>query len=267
MQKRRNLGDRHGAGSERLDDEAEFGEKRRRVRDEARLALRHLDDRRHEQRLPLRGAAGAGAFKAFIDEALMGGVLVDDDQPVARLRHDIGLMDLRPRRAERGLAVRARGLEIIRARLRIHVLKRPLAGPLESRLRRLVETGVDRRRIARRRVVRGRGGRAPPVPVRRPVRSKVAPREKIEGGRAICRRRAVQRAGKRLFQGADDEAAHQAAVAKAHLRLGRMHIDVDLMRIAGDEQRQRRMAAGGQKIHVSRPHRAKRAACRAQGAR
>ena len=66
----------------------------------------------------------------------------------------------------------------------------------------------------------------------------------------------MQRAGKRLFQGADDEAAHQAAVAKAHLRLGRVHIDVDLMRIAGDEQRQRRMAAGGQKIHVSRPHRA-----------
>ncbi len=31
----------------------------------------------------------------------MCGVLIDDDEAVARLRHDIGFVDLRPRRAER----------------------------------------------------------------------------------------------------------------------------------------------------------------------
>ena len=57
-----------------------------------------------------------------------------------------------------------------------------------------------------------------------------------------------------LFQRADDEAAHQAAIAEAHFRLGRMHIDVDLMRVAAQKQRQRRMAPRGQIIHIGRTH-------------
>ena len=36
----------------------------------------------------------------------------------------------------------------------------------------------------------------------------------------------VQRGGQRI----DQQRAHAAAVAKAHLDLGRMHVDVDLLR-------------------------------------
>ena len=52
-----------------------------------------------------RAIAGrrALALQALVDEALVGGVLVDDDDAVLRLRDDVGAVDLRPRRAERGV--------------------------------------------------------------------------------------------------------------------------------------------------------------------
>ena len=42
----------------------------------------------------------------------MGGVLVDDDQAVAGLRHDIGLVDLRARGAERAVEQIGGGLRL-----------------------------------------------------------------------------------------------------------------------------------------------------------
>ena len=60
----------------------------------------------------------------------------------------------------------------------------------------------------------------------------------------------MQRLGQPLLQGPDDEAAHEAAVAEAHLGLGGMDVDVDRLRIAGDEQRRDRVPAGGQKIEI-----------------
>ncbi len=60
--------------------------------------------------------------------------------------------------------------------------------------------------------------------------------------------------GERLFQRADDEAAHEAGITEAHFGLGRVHVDVDVGGIAGDEQRKRRVPAGGQEIHVGRAH-------------
>ncbi len=47
-----------------------------------------------------------------------------------------------------------------------------------------------------------------------------------------------------------------AAVAEAHLGLGRMHVDVDLARIERDEQRQQRMAVARQIVGIGRAHRA-----------
>ena len=66
----------------------------------------------------------------------------------------------------------------------------------------------------------------------------------------------MQRLGEPLLQRPDDEAAHEAGVAKAHFRLGGMDVDVDLARVAFDEQRQDRVPVGRQEIHVGRPHRA-----------
>ena len=51
-----------------------------------------------------------------------------------------------------------------------------------------------------------------------------------------------------LLDRAHDQAPDQARVAKAHLGLGRMDVDVDLARIARDEQRGDRMPVGGQEI-------------------
>ena len=53
----------------------------------------------------------------------------------------------------------------------------------------------------------------------------------------------MQRGFERLFDRADDQAAHQTAIAKAHLGLGGMDVDVDLPRVAGDEQDRDGMAA------------------------
>ena len=60
--------------------------------------------------------------------------------------------------------------------------------------------------------------------------------------------------GERLLQRTNDETAHQARIAKAHFRLGRMHIHIDETRIANEKQRQRRMTVAGQIIHIGRAH-------------
>ena len=61
-------------------------------------------------------------------------------------------------------------------------------------------------------------------------------------------------AGERVADGADDEGAHEARVAEAHLRLGRMHVDVDLPRIAGDAERQDGMAVAGHDVGIGAAH-------------
>ena len=53
-----------------------------------------------------------------------------------------------------------------------------------------------------------------------------------------------------------DQGAHQAGIAKAHLGLGRMHVDVDLARRKRDEQRDQRVAVARQIIGIGGAHRA-----------
>ena len=60
----------------------------------------------------------------------------------------------------------------------------------------------------------------------------------------------MEGARQRLSDRPDDEPAHQPAVAKAHFGLGRMHIDVDVARLAFDEQRRDRMAVAGEIIEI-----------------
>ena len=76
-----------------------------------------FDDCRDEQQLPLRIAIRAGRFQALVDESFMRRMLIDDDEPVARLGDDVGVIDLRTRSAERcvervGLRVCERGTHI-----------------------------------------------------------------------------------------------------------------------------------------------------------
>ena len=66
----------------------------------------------------------------------------------------------------------------------------------------------------------------------------------------------MQRLAQALLDRADDEAAHEARIAKAHLGLGRVHVDVDLARFAFDEEGDDRVPVGGQEIEVGPAQRA-----------
>ena len=60
-----------------------------------------------------------------------------------------------------------------------------------------------------------------------------------------------------LLDRADHEPAHETRIAKAHFGFRRVDVDVDLARIAGDEERDHCVAVGRQEVHVGRPQRAR----------
>ena len=62
------------------------------------VELDHLGDQQH---LAGEAAIGEGLLHPLVDQALMGGVLIDDDERSLGLGDDEGLVHLRPRRAER----------------------------------------------------------------------------------------------------------------------------------------------------------------------
>src|SRR5580700_3448779 len=68
------------------------------------------------------------------------------------------------------------------------------------------------------------------------TRRTTVPGEKIDRGGAMCRSRAMEGGLQTLFQGADQKPAHEAGIAKPDFGLGRMHIDIDLARIAPNKQ-------------------------------
>src|SRR5437899_1172002 len=65
------------------------------------VGLVELDDLGDEQELPRHPGLLQRGLQALVDEPLMGGVLIDDDEAVAGLRHDVGLVYLGASGAER----------------------------------------------------------------------------------------------------------------------------------------------------------------------
>src|SRR3546814_8257043 len=53
-----------------------------------------------------------------------------------------------------------------------------------------------------------------------------------------------------MLAGGDDEAAHQARIAEAHLGLGRMHVHVDLLGRQLDEERHQGMAVAREEVLI-----------------
>ena len=100
------LAHEHGAGPKLSSHEAEPVERLRLGEEPVGVDRIEIDDLRDEQQLARDPGRRALALQALVDEALVGGVLVDDDDAVLRLRDDVGAVDLRPRGAER--APRAR---------------------------------------------------------------------------------------------------------------------------------------------------------------
>jgi len=77
------------------------------------------------------------------------------------------------------------------------------------------------------------------------------PCEKVERSRAMRWSHALERRLQTLFQGANHEPARKARITKAHFRLGRMDIDIDLARIAIEKQDKGWMPPLRHIIHVS----------------
>jgi hypothetical protein len=91
-------GDRTGA--EGFDGESERGEFLGAVEQFLDGRFIELDDFGDQEDLPLHAVLRQRGLQLLVDDALMGGVLVHDDQAVAGLRDDIGFMDLRARRTQ-----------------------------------------------------------------------------------------------------------------------------------------------------------------------
>ena len=155
----------------------------------------------------------------------MRGVLVDDHQPVARLRHDVSFVHLRARGAERTLdqiGCRLEALDRASADGAPTSKAACAASAKPSAVAPRMFAPIGRKAHRPRR-------RAPPVigaAPRLPERT-----EGGDGGAAAGGRGALALARQRLLQRAHDQPAHQRAVAEAHLGLGRMHVDVDLARL------------------------------------
>ena len=174
-------------------------------------------------------------------QTLVRRVLVDDDDAIRRLRHDIGLVHLRARDAQR----KGRGVNL----LRLDHANGSL-GHARQRARRL----EFRRRLGqatRRRAVTARQ----PIPAAmRSHRHRAARADRIERGRADRGGGAVAGACQRVLQRADDEAARARGVAEAYLGLRRMDVHVHLVRRHIEEQRHHGMPVARQHILVSRAH-------------
>ena len=69
-------------GPKRLDDEAELGERLGRAERGGPPDRVEIDDLRNQQDLARDAAARRARLQALVDEALMRGVLVDDDDAV-----------------------------------------------------------------------------------------------------------------------------------------------------------------------------------------
>src|SRR5579883_1483901 len=98
---RRRLAQRDRAGAERFEHKAKARQLVRTRGEPLDVGLVELDDFRNEQDLSRHAALRKRGFQLLVNDALVRGVLVDNDQAVARLRHDVSLMQLRACGAER----------------------------------------------------------------------------------------------------------------------------------------------------------------------
>ena len=138
-QERRHLAHGDRAGAEGFEHEAELGELVCLFGECVGLVAVHFDDCRDEQPLPRDAAVGEHRLHALVDEALVRRVLVDDDDRVARLRDDVGLVQLRARGAERAVLQLGGGRRVVGARVgagRVEGLERGLHGFGEAGARR-----------------------------------------------------------------------------------------------------------------------------------
>src|SRR5438270_639866 len=88
-EQRRCLAHRDGSRAERLDGKAEAQELRGARDEPLDVGLIEFDDVRNQQDLPADAGAVERRLETLVDDALVGGVLIDDDEAVAGLRDDV----------------------------------------------------------------------------------------------------------------------------------------------------------------------------------
>ena len=196
-------------------------------------------------------------FHPFVDQPLVGRVLIDDHDAVPGLGHDVGLVHLGAGGPQREVD-RVEGHRRRRSFVKPWLLAvRHGAGPILSRLR----AGRDLGQAGD-----GLGGRlgvlrpAAHLPggetlsrwsLRRPAWTQVVQGFAGDGGG-----RPVPGAGQDVTQTADDQAAHQGRIAEPHLGLGRMDVDVDIAGIDLKIERHQRVAVAGQEVGIGAAQRA-----------
>ncbi len=203
-----------------------------------------LDDLRDQQDLAGDAFLVERGLHALVDQPLVGGVLVDDDEAVAGLRHDVGVVHLGARGAERAVEQVGRGLGDLDAG------GGGRGADVEHGLR-----GFGKARIGRssRRATAPRGGSGRDGERRQ---SKLPRRGSAAGRNAamvalppVEAARWPSRASP-SFSACIRSARTRRVVAEAHLGLGRVHVDVDLARRQRHEQRHDRMAVARQIVGI-----------------
>src|SRR5262245_382980 len=184
----RNGAEQDTAAAEILEGEAERLQIAAPLREETGLAGAELERLRKEERLRGEGAGGEVALELLEEHALMGHVLVDEEDLLVVGRHHEGVLELADHAAE------AAGPEGCRRLAEERALR--LVGPRD--------TG---------------GGRTGHVELVRPRRA--------GGGQARLRLHHALRA-QSILHGAEHRLLEEAWRAEAYPRLGRVHVHVDL---------------------------------------
>ena len=99
-QQRRGLAHDHGAGAEAFENEAAARDFGAVFEENRRVFVRHFDDFGDQQQLAGDAFAQQRGFKFFVDDAFVGGVLVDENDAVFGLGDDVGFVQLGAGEAE-----------------------------------------------------------------------------------------------------------------------------------------------------------------------
>ena len=211
------------------------------------VGLVELDDLGDQQDLPRDAGLLERGLHALVDQPLVRGVLVDDHEAVARLRHDVGLVHLRARGAERPVeqvGARLRRLDARVGRRRADV---------ERRLRGFGKAAA--RRVPRRAPRQAAATASGASPSR--ARGSDAGPERRDGRAAAGRRGALRRrAPAPPAARARSDARTSPASRKRTSVLAGCTLTSTSRGVERDEQRHHRMAVARQIVGIGAAHRA-----------
>ena len=234
------LAHRHRARTKRLHDQTKAGQLVGPRQQPRNVGFIEFYDFRDQQYLSRDAGSLDRLLHTLIYDAFMRGVLIDNDEAVAGLRDNVGLMNLGSRCAQWPIDLVSRGLKTCDRGIRCRF------ADVKSSLRWFRKT--DCNAATHRRKTGGPCRRSPPV-IGAPTRCR-GRTKRSNGGGAAGRCRALTFTFQCVFQRAHNKATHKRAVAKTHFGLRRVHIHVNLSCIERNEQRKQGMPVARQVVRV-----------------